>query len=275
MDDQPRHEEIINVELSNKNTLEASLEFSTLSHFDTLNGLVILTNKSFGNAKLADSLRCKLNDAPIVILQNGLGVEKPFVDLNFPGIYRCVLFATSQTITENKLRFKPVSVSPIGIIKGESATLSEIVSLISTDHFQFRTEKEIQTIIWKKAIINSVFNSVCPLLETDNGIFHRNEKVLGLAKRIIAECVGIASEIPIGLKAEDVVESLLMISKASDGQLISTYQDIKNKRQTEIETLNFAIVSIAKTLGKEQIVRETKLLGELTKLKSELSLQDS
>jgi 2-dehydropantoate 2-reductase len=48
-------------------------------------------------------------------------------------------------------------------------------------------------------------------------------------------------------------------------------QDIKNKRETEIETLNFAIVNVAKKLNKEHMVTETKLLGELIKLKSELA----
>jgi ketopantoate reductase len=41
-------------------------------------------------------------------------------------------------------------------------------------------------------------------------------------------------------------------------------------RKTEIETLNFAIASFAKGLNKENIAKETKLLGELTKLRSDL-----
>jgi len=73
------------------------------------------------------------------------------------------------------------------------------------------------------------------------------------------------------LEADEVVERLLLISKSSDGQLISTLQDINNKRPTEIETLNFEIVNIARRLNKENAVAETKLLGELTRLKSELS----
>lgn len=271
-DNQSSYTQKIQVELSDTTSHEAVLEFSTLSNFHKLEGVIILTNKSYGNQQLSKALKEKVNNSPLVILQNGLGVEQAFIDLDFPEIYRCVLFATSQTITENKLRFKRVSVSRVGIIKGNSATLSNIVDLISSDHFQFQTEKDIQTIIWKKAIINCVFNSVCPLLEVDNGIFHRDEKVLGIAKRIITECVSIAREVYVVLKVEDVVENLLLISKASDGQLISTYQDIKNKRKTEIETLNFAIVNIAKTLGKEDAVAETKLLGELTKLKSELAV---
>ena len=271
-DNQSSYTQKIQVELSDTTSHEAVLEFSTLSNFHKLEGIIILTNKSYGNLQLSKALKEKVNNSPLVILQNGLGVEQAFIDLDFPEIYRCVLFATSQTITENKLRFKRVSVSRVGIIKGNSATLSNIVDVISSDHFQFQTEKDIQTIIWKKAIINCVFNSVCPLLEVDNGIFHRDEKVLDIAKRIITECVSIASEVHVVLKIEDVVENLLLISKASDGQLISTYQDIKNKRKTEIETLNFAIVNIAKTLGMEDAVAETKLLGELTKLKSELAV---
>ncbi len=131
-------------------------------------------------------------------------------------------------------------------------------------------EPNIQTIIWKKAIVNCVFNSICPLLEIDNGIFHRDKGVLRIANRVILECLDIAKDTGIYLETDEVIESLLLISKSSDGQLISTYQDILNKRKTEIETLNFAIVNIAKKLKKGHAITETNLLGELTKLKSEL-----
>lgn len=271
IDDQSSYIEKIQVELHDKTTLEAEVEVSTLSNFTALHGIVVLTNKSYGNQHLSQVLSRKISNSPIVILQNGLGVEKAFIDHGFPEIYRCVLFATSQTIGENKLRFKPVSVSPIGTIKGNSDSLNIIVEQLNSDNFQFKAETNIQTVIWKKAIVNIVFNSVCPLLETDNGIFHRDAKTLAIAKRVIEECVTIAKEMGVFLNTDEVVESLLLISKLSDGQLISTFQDIKNKRETEIETLNFAIVNVAKKLNKEHMVTETRLLGELIKLKSELA----
>ncbi|HEY9363609.1 MAG TPA: 2-dehydropantoate 2-reductase [Chitinophagaceae bacterium] len=271
IDDQSSYTEKIQVELHDKTTLEAEVEVSTLSNFTALHGIVVLTNKSYGNQHLSQVLSSKISNSPIVILQNGLGVEQAFIDHGFPEIYRCVLFATSQTIGENKLRFKPVSVSPIGTIKGNSDRLNIIVEQLNSDNFQFKAETNIETVIWKKAIVNSVFNSVCPLLEIDNGIFHRDEKTLAIAKRVIEECVAIAKETGVFLNIDEVVESLLLISKFSDGQLISTFQDIKNKRETEIETLNFAIVNVAKKLNKEHMVTETKLLGELIKLKSELT----
>jgi 2-dehydropantoate 2-reductase len=139
---------------------------------------------------------------------------------------------------------------------------------LATPHFRFRAEENIQTIIWKKAINNSVFNSVCSLLNVDNGIFYRNAQALEIARTVIAECIPIAGEAGVLLEPDDVIANLLAISKASDGQLISTLQDINHKRPTEIDTLNFAIVRIAETFGKAHLVERTKLLGEMVRLRS-------
>ncbi len=269
IDDKSNYTEKIRVALNDQSELEAEIEISTLSNFAELDGVIVLANKSYGNENLSQALRGKAKNSPIVILQNGLGVEQTFVHCNYSEIYRCVIFASSQIIDPNILRFKPVSASPIGTIKGDNSNLGKIVEQLDNPHFRFQVETDIQTLIWKKTIINSVFNSICPLLEIDNGIFHRNEQVLEIAKRVIEECVGIAQEKGISLNVNEVVESLLLISKSSDGQFISTLQDIRNRRATEIETLNFAIVGVAKLLNKENAVKETRLLGELTRLKAD------
>jgi 2-dehydropantoate 2-reductase len=271
VDDGSRSVEKIEVVTNDGAKLEAEIEVGTFSRLSALDGIIVLTNKSFGNDNLARTLEAKAKNSPLVILQNGLGVERPFIDRDFPEVYRCVLFVTSQMISANQIAFKPVTISPIGIIKGSKANLQSVVEQLNSPVFQFKAETDIQTVIWMKAIINSVFNSICPLLEIDNGIFQREAQVLDIAKRVIAECAAIAKENGIDLEADEVVERLLLISKSSDGQLISTLQDMNNKRPTEIETLNFEIVNIARILNKENAVAETKLLGELTRLKSELS----
>jgi 2-dehydropantoate 2-reductase len=271
VDDKSNYTEKIQVVLNNQSVLEAEIDISTLSNFAELEGVIVLANKSYGNENLSRALTGKGKNSPVVILQNGLGVEQAFVDGNFSEIYRCVLFTTTQIIGPNKLRFKPVSISPIGTIRGDDSTLKVIVEHLDNPHFRFQEETDIQPIIWKKAIINCVFNSICPLLEVDNGIFHRDEQVLEIAKRVVEECVEIAQTKGIDLSVDQVVESVLLISRSSDGQLISTLVDINNKRETEIETLNFAIVDAARILDKENAVKETKLLGELTRFKSYLN----
>lgn len=272
VDDKSGYTERIKVELPDNTAVEAEVEINSISNFPVLDGIVVLTNKSFGNPQLASTLKPKTNNSPIVILQNGLNVEQPFIDNAFSQIYRCVLFTSSQFVTQNVLRFKPAAISPIGIIKGDAEKLIAIVQQLNSAYFEFKAEQHIQPVIWTKAIVNCAFNSVCPLLETDNGIFHRDAAVLNIAKRIISECIAVAEGKGIYLDAEEVINRLLLISKSSDGQLISTYQDIKNKRRTEIETLNFAVSRIADELQQANAIKETRLLGELIKLKSELAM---
>ncbi|MGN6418401.1 MAG: ketopantoate reductase family protein [Pseudobacter sp.] len=267
---QPLRKERIIVE-SPSQQWEAEIETGSPEYFPSLDdGLVILSNKSYGNESLSESLRAKITTAPVVLLQNGLNVERPFLEKGYESVYRCVLFATSQDTGKGSVKFKPVAPSAIGVIKGEEKMLIEIVQQLNTEIFPFRSEKGIWPVIWKKAIINCVFNSVCPLLETDNGIFHRDEQVFLIARRVVEECVEIAAAEGISLHADEVTENLLQISRSSDGQLISTYQDILHKRETEITTLNGEIAEIARRLHKQHIVRETRLLGELTLLKSKL-----
>jgi 2-dehydropantoate 2-reductase len=272
VDNLKTHTDTIHVLLADDTEQSAKVEVSTLDKHARLDGIVVLTNKSYGNKSLAFQLQGKINESPLVILQNGLGIEQAFVDLRFPEIYRCVLFATCQPVDKDRLRFKPAFTSQIGIIKGDMVRLETITRQLSSFHFPFRVEVDIQPVIWNKAIINCVFNSICPLLEVDNGIFYREPAVLELAQRVILECVGVSKAKGIALGAAEILEGLLSISKSSDGQFISTLLDIRNKRETEIETLNFEVVRIAKTVGKGDCVRETLLLGEMTKWKSEVSL---
>lgn len=261
----------LQVDYKNEQLLEADIDILALDSVPQLDGVIVLTNKSYGNGQLSQTLKSKAGDSAVVLLQNGLGVERAFIERGYSHVYRCVLFVTSQQSGEHAVKFRPVAISPIGIEKGNEAELEEIVQQLNTPYFEFKTEKAIQSVIWRKAIANCVFNSICPLLETDNGIFHRDAAVMAIASRIIAECLTIANAKGIHLTQEEVETSVLQISRFSDGQLISTLQDIIHKRPTEIETLNFEVARIAAELGKADLVKETKLLGELTLQKSILS----
>ncbi len=269
VDQQPAYTATIRVLLPEDKETVAAVPVHTLSDFPYLDGIIMVTTKSYGNRELAGKLHTKVRRAPVVILQNGLGIEDDFTGYAFPQVYRCVLFATSQLIETGVLRFKPVAASPVGIIRGSVAMLARITRSLTSTHFVFCAEQNIQLVAWRKTIVNSVFNTICPLLETDNGIFARDTRALDIAKRIIDECVALAAIKGILLDKENILESLLLISKSSSGQLISTYQDILQKRPTEIGTLNFAIVKYAAELNQTELVKETRLLGELVRIKSE------
>jgi 2-dehydropantoate 2-reductase len=254
----------------NENQIKASIETISLSKLPRLEGILVITAKSYANESIATQLRGKSADgSPIILLQNGVGVETPFLNADFSQVYRCVLYATSQAASENEFRFRPITASPIGIIRGNEAGLNHCISALHTGGFPFRAEADIQREVWKKAIINAVFNSICPLLEVDNGIFIRDENVREMAAEIIQECVMLMEKLKINLTQAEIMDQLLAISKRSDGQLISTLQDIQAGRKTEIESLNLEIARIAASMQLE--VPKTELLGKMILAKSQKS----
>ena len=266
--DSPQMQEI-SVELGGGNTISAPLEVTTLDQLGELDDLVVLTTKSYSNQQMAPLLYPKAKNAHLIILQNGLQVEQPFIEQGFSNIYRGVLFMASETLNDGNVSYRQVAPSHLGTIKGNADSLPQIVKALHTHYLEFREDHHLDQIVWEKAILNTVFNSICPLLEMDNGIFHRNKQVWSLVLEVIEECVAVAAAKGINLSSEAIQNRALTISSKSDGQLISTQQDLNHGRPTEIDTLNLAIARIAEALGQGHLAPKTKILGELIKLMSQ------
>jgi 2-dehydropantoate 2-reductase len=244
------------------NRLTAPIETISLSNLTSLDGMVVITTKSYSNQAIARLLKEKKATGPLVIMQNGVGVERPFLDAGFATVSRCVLYVTSQPTSDFQFSFRPITASPIGVIKGPEAELAQCVERLNTDAFPFRAEANIQKEIWKKAIINSVFNSICPLLDVDNGVFGRDEETASLARQLVKECITLTDRLNVGLSESEVMQQIMRISTGSR-QLISTLQDIRNGRQTEIDSLNLEIARLAASLQPPLQLPQTELLGKM------------
>ena len=251
------------------NQVTAPIETVSLSNLTELDGILVITTKSYTNRAIANQLIERKATGPLVIMQNGVGIERPFIDAGFASVYRCVLYLTSQPTSEFQFSFHPIMASPIGIIEGPEAELAKCVEQLNTDAFPFRAEANIQKEIWKKAIINSVFNSICPLLDVDNGVFVRDEEAAHLARRLVKECIALTERLNVGLSESEIMQQIMRISTGSK-QLISTLQDIRNGRQTEIESLNLEIARLAGSLQPPLYLPQTELLGKIILAKSVL-----
>jgi 2-dehydropantoate 2-reductase len=250
------------------NRISTSVETISLSKLTNLDGTIVIATKSYANKAIALELKDKAATGPIVIMQNGVGVEKPFLEADFSPIYRCILYVTGQAISEYDFTFRPITPSPIGIINGSEAGLKKCVEDLTTGEFPFRSEANIQREIWKKAIINAVFNSICPLLDVDNGVFVRDEETANLAREVVRECVTLTDRLNLGLGEDELMEQILRISQGADGQLISTLQDIRSGRQTEIEFLNLEIARVAASMQPSLHLPRVELLGKMILAKS-------
>ncbi len=265
--DVPRGEVAVTVD-SGEGRISASVATVSLAQLSRLEGIIVVATKAYANPALARELVARGATGPLVVMQNGVGVERPFIEAGLPQIYRCILYVTSQAISETEFGTRPVTVSPIGVVAGDEAGLARCVAALTTAGLPFRAEANIQREVWKKAIINAVFNSLCPLLEIDNGIFARDAAAAGLAREVVSECVALTDRLGLGLGEPELMEQIVAISRRSDGQLISTLQDLRAGRPTEIETLNLEIARVAAGLEPALQLPRVELLGRLVLAKS-------
>lgn len=269
-DDVPKGTVTINVE-NGSGTISVTVETISLTQLTHVDGLIVIAAKSHANQVIAQALQKKGAKGPIVIMQNGIGVEAPFLETLTSAVYRCVLYITSQADSGHGFTFRPVTSSPLGVVRGGHADLARCIKELSTDEFPFRAEANIQREIWKKAIINTTFNSICPLLDIDNGVFVRDDAAADLARQLVRECLMVTQELDIDLDEAELMSQIAAISTRSDGQLISTLQDIRRGRQTEMQYLNLEIARIAATMQPALHLPKTELLGKMVVAKSNQS----
>lgn len=246
-----------------------TLSLSKISGSD--GGIIAVTAKATANRYIAPELFRRIGDLPVVIMQNGIGVETPFIEAGFTNVYRCVIYATGQQTDTSTYRFREVAASPIGAVHGDGTETAAIVNRLCTPAFRFETAERIERDVWKKAILNAAFNSICPLMNVDNGVFHRESDVAQIARTILEEANEVAQRIGINLTTEELMEQLLLISRRSDGQLISTLQDLNSGKETEIDYLNLAISHVGAALEPPVDPKMTRVLGELVSAKSRIA----
>ncbi len=259
---------------SDRDWLEDHLPTVALSQLTAVQGVIVVTAKAAANVALARQLaELKAQSCAVVLLQNGLGVEEAFLAHGFKRVYRAVLYLTSQTEGENGFRFQAIGTSPVGVLEGETEGLAACVELLSTPNLPFHRLEDISREVWKKAIINSVFNSICPLMEVDNGVFVERPEVAQLAKEMVMECLRVTERLSLSLQEEEVMSQLMKISAGSRGQLISTLQDIQAGRSTEMAWLNLKIAEIAAGLVPPVPVPRVECLGRLVEAKASSRLR--
>ncbi len=75
VDDTSSYSDMLSLKLKSGQELTADVKLNFSSNFSEVGDLVELTNKFFGIKELAEKLKSKVINAPIVILQNGIALK--------------------------------------------------------------------------------------------------------------------------------------------------------------------------------------------------------
>ena len=223
--------------------------------------LVIIFVKSTHTASAAETAR-KLagSDGAVMTLQNGMGnadILSEFIDPE-----RVLAGTTSHGATllgPGSIRHAGVGATTIGAWaeteqgRERARKLSDFFTKIG---IQTEAVDDVRSVLWNKLLINIGINAITALTTIKNGQILDLEITRQLSRNAVEEAVEIAGQMNIKVR-EDAVDHVYAVAEATALNRSSMGQDVDNKRQTEIGTINGFIVRQAKRLGLKAPVNET------------------
>lgn len=134
--------------------------------------------------------------------------------------------------------------------KGEPGSpVEEIVSALNKAGFKARSVENVQELVWGKLIINVGINALTALMGVKNGLLPHFEGTRAVMEEAVREAVEVARAKQIRLPYPDAVGRVREVCEATAGNIASMLQDVLNKKITEIDFINGAIVREGRSLG--------------------------
>lgn len=193
-------------------------------------------------------------DGTVLSLQNGLTARSLMVEVigesrAISGITTCA----AELVEPGIVNFHGGS----SIFLGSHPAAAWYRDVFQAAGFSVSTTSDIQKMIWEKAIINSAANPVGALLRMKNGEMSCSQEVGYLLDDLINEACQVANLEGCDINPAEISIRLQTILRESSANRCSMLQDVLHGRDTEIEEINGAIVSLAKKHGIDVPVQRT------------------
>lgn len=233
---------------STGNNIDASLTFSKVMPTDGVD-LILITTKAY-QVNEAISPWLHTITAPIILLHNGMGAV---TNLALNKQHQVMLATTTHgaLLEQDKLTHTGLGLTVIGNYQQTtSLQLTECQALLNDALSPVKTHPTIQQPLLLKLAINCVINPLTALNQCQNGKLQANEFQLQI-DLLISELQQVIPLIePTWIHTQETLKETIMdVVIATAENYSSMAQDVKFKRQTEIDFINGYIVREGKKLG--------------------------
>ncbi len=198
------------------------------------------------------------DDSLILTLQNGTGnVEKLAEVLGQERVLGGTTAQGANLVDLGKIRHAGEGDTIIGALSGKTDRAQEVAELFNACGLNTQVTADVQGVIWSKLVINVAINALTAILGVRNGVLAETAPASGIMEKAIEEVVKLARTKGIKLMFDDPLERALQVSRATGQNISSMLQDVRAKRETEIEAINGAIAKEAASLGIDAPVNST------------------
>lgn len=194
----------------------------------------------------------------IITLQNGLGNREILGEIF--GKQRVLGGITAEGATllgSGHIRHAGKGDTIIGPLGPRPGSVQKVVSAFNAAGFSARAVENIDAMIWGKLIVNVGINALTAITRLRNGRLPQVSGTLEIMKDAVGEAERVAIARGIQLPYPDPLDKVIQVCGATAGNVASMLQDILNRRKTEVDYINGAIVKQGKATGVPTPVNRT------------------
>ncbi len=192
-----------------------------------------------------------INEQTLVLtLQNGAGNDRDI--LNFAKREDIVIGTSKHNsvgVGLGKIRHTALGITTLGTMDPNSAKDIIVADVLNQSGLSAEVSDDIQRIIWSKLFVNMSINTLTALLQTTIGYMIRNKYAWDFVRRVVYEGVEVAEADGTYFDRRETLEMVRQVCIDAGNGYTSMYQDRQNKRLTEIDKINGAVVEQAKLYG--------------------------
>jgi 2-dehydropantoate 2-reductase len=197
-------------------------------------------------------------DGLVLTLQNGMGNADVLGQAVETG--KVLAGTTSHGATmlgPGRVRHAGIGPTQIGLwAAGDPAPAQKVARILTDAGIETEVTDDIHARVWHKLFINVGINAITALTGICNGQILDLAATRDLSQKAVEEAVAVARAKGIKVE-EDVVAHVFKIAGATASNRSSMGQDVDNRRPTEINAINGAVVREARQSGLATPVNET------------------
>lgn len=192
-------------------------------------------------------------DTRLISLQNGLGNAERLAE--FVPMER-VIYGTTMA---------PADIVAPGVVESHGSHLSQfraaaddpvtteraarLASMLSAAGIDARVNPDVDRVIWAKVAFNCAMNSLCALLGRTPGPVLDSDELRQVAMATAMESCDVAAAIGIEVDRDGLMKTLDLVHREHRNHKPSMLVDFQASRQTEIDSLNGAVVALGAAHG--------------------------
>lgn len=214
--------------------------------------LIVFVKDTATRAALKSNSSLIKENTLLLSLQNGLGnfeIMEEFAHKNQ------ILLGTTKhncvALRAGEIYHSGSGITHIGSPAGNKEAAQKITEIFNACDIQTQACEDVKRLLWQKLFINMTINSVTSLLDANISIISDSENASNASKKLIEEAVKVAAADGEKFDADQVYSEVISTAKVLGTGKASMCQDMENRRKTEIDFINGAVVRLGKKYGIE------------------------